>query len=708
MLWLVWPRSGWRREDEVSRIWRSGYGLILLTSLSAGALTWPADASRQAIHPGAWQFSIRRDGPYAIDGFVWDRAHPNLAVRAVSAGDRANQPAPTSRQVAPLASDERRPIAACNADFFDIGNTGAPLGLFVIDGELVSLATHGMAFAVLADGSPYLGEVNVRLVIRRADGQTIRPTRLNLGRGPDHLVLYTPAWGAATGANEHGLEVALEVDGRLTPNGRLTAVVAGPANPRGNQAIGPGRMVLSAHGDKAGLIAGLTPGERLTVVTELTPDRPIVQAVGGHPPLLRGGRPAHDPGANDPRHPRTVVGYDATQAMVAVIDGRRPGHSIGMTIRELQALAAEFGCSDALNLDGGGSSTCWVRGSVVNRPSDGRERSVANSLALLDLGPLGPPARLELLPAGPLQLARGAALSPRVTATDARFNPLAAEAAVDLSFAGEAAKLEGGRLIGVAPGTGRLIARAGAVEQTVEVTVLERVARLLLDPSRLQLLPGATAAVSVTGLDPDGRPVVLDGLPLDWRVPPELGRMVAGRLTVADDARSGNAVVAAAGAEAVLPVAVARAVACESFETDTGWYFAGFPAGVIGAVTAVPGEGGRAARLTYRLGTEPATRAAYVRLDRPIGAALGLQLRFRGDGQKVWLRAAILDGNGTRETYNLFSGNAPAAWQTVTVALPKGLKPPLTWQSVYVVATDNSYPTEGWVEWDDLAIMQVE
>jgi hypothetical protein len=112
------------------------------------------------------------------------------------------------------------------------------------------------------------------------------------------------------------------------------------------------------------------------------------QAVGGHPVILWDG--AVPPSADCPgtlctfRHPRTGVGLSADRAFLylVVVDGRHAS-AAGMTTRELGRLMKELGAHFALNLDGGGSSTLWIEGKgVVNRPSDGRERNVANHLAV--------------------------------------------------------------------------------------------------------------------------------------------------------------------------------------------------------------------------------------------------------------------------------------------------------------------------------------
>ncbi|MBM3992513.1 MAG: hypothetical protein FJ298_16160, partial [Planctomycetes bacterium] len=115
-----------------------------------------------------------------------------------------------------------------------------------------------------------------------------------------------------------------------------------------------------------------------------------VGVVSGHPMLVVGG--AVTASATNPnstfcktRHPRTMVGLDktGTTLIVAVVDGRQPWLSVGMTCGEQAALMKDLGAWTALNLDGGGSSTMYVAGQgVVNAPSDGSERTVANHLAL--------------------------------------------------------------------------------------------------------------------------------------------------------------------------------------------------------------------------------------------------------------------------------------------------------------------------------------
>jgi len=113
------------------------------------------------------------------------------------------------------------------------------------------------------------------------------------------------------------------------------------------------------------------------------------QVVGGWPILLQDGKIVPiGSRRNVGRHPRTVAGLDATHEKLTLmlLDGRKPGIAAGMTYEELAAEMLRLGCTEAINLDGGGSSVMAYRKDgkmcILNEPTDGRERAVADVLGI--------------------------------------------------------------------------------------------------------------------------------------------------------------------------------------------------------------------------------------------------------------------------------------------------------------------------------------
>jgi exopolysaccharide biosynthesis protein len=83
------------------------------------------------------------------------------------------------------------------------------------------------------------------------------------------------------------------------------------------------------------------------------------------------------------RAPRTAIGWNKDSIYLVVVDGRQRSLSVGMSLPELADYMAHLGCEEAMNLDGGGSTTFWIYGSVQNSPSEGKERPAANALLLM-------------------------------------------------------------------------------------------------------------------------------------------------------------------------------------------------------------------------------------------------------------------------------------------------------------------------------------
>ena len=219
------------------------------------------------------------------------------------------------------------------------------------------------------------------------DGKTT-PIGLNQYRTNDAAVLFTVAVGSSTRA-VGGLEYVLDPAGANGPwlplrigqtyEGRVREV-----NHAGNTPVGRDTMVLSVGPKLAPALAPLAPGAVVKVITQTFPDLSGVDAaIGGGPALVHAGKLMQWKGPIQVRHPRTAIGWNDDDILLVVVDGRQLDVSIGMTLPELAEYMLKLGCKEAMNLDGGGSTTLWAFGAIKNSPSEGQERPACNALVVL-------------------------------------------------------------------------------------------------------------------------------------------------------------------------------------------------------------------------------------------------------------------------------------------------------------------------------------
>jgi hypothetical protein len=274
-------------------------------------------------------------------------------------------------------------LAAVNGDFYAAG--GDPLGCLMIGGTVWSEPHPERTCAGMTDDRSMVFD-RVRFVgTASTEEGAMTLSGVNRQRGTDELILYRPEFDASTRTNQFGAEAII-----------VGGVVTSVADGQGNTPIPREGVVLSGHGRaRQWIVQRLTAGSAVTVETRLASaggdprwDH-VVHALGGGPRLLASGQIAGGEGFprtfTDRRHPRTAVGTLADGRIVLfVVDGRSPYHSLGMTLLELAMELRRLGAVDALNLDGGGSTTMVVHGRVINLPSDENgERPVGSVLLVL-------------------------------------------------------------------------------------------------------------------------------------------------------------------------------------------------------------------------------------------------------------------------------------------------------------------------------------
>jgi exopolysaccharide biosynthesis protein len=164
--------------------------------------------------------------------------------------------------------------------------------------------------------------------------------------------------------------------------------------------LGPG---LTANSPK------VEPGAVLTISTLTSPDlRGARTAISGGPLLAYQGERRTPPKPNLAnaasyelrsmwdRHPRTALGWNSKYVYLVLVDGRQKDLSMGMMLDELgDYMVKKIGCTDVMNLDGGGSAMMWANGRIANSPCDGGERAIANALVVVRKEKADDPSRLR-------------------------------------------------------------------------------------------------------------------------------------------------------------------------------------------------------------------------------------------------------------------------------------------------------------------------
>ena len=359
---------------------------------------------------GPWIVHVLKVDPDRYDGTL----EPELATEIVPGLERLTS-----------ISARTNSLAAINGGYFVIGpNDGTPgdlAGVSVLEGDLVSEAVDGRTSLILPEGDGEGADVAAlsdSFTTASSDGASREVDGLNrkpgLIRGcggdggddpterPKHdftctdaseLIHFTPIFGAQTEPGE-GTEAVLDSTGRVV---EFRETRGGP--------IPSGGSVLSGTGEGAAwLRAHAQPGARVDVRTNVNSEgAPLAGETGvvnGGPRLLSGGSPDITAFAEgfvhpeDPefyyrfgvrRNPRTLAGVTpGGDLLLVAVDGRRPGYSVGASFLESAAIMDSLGADEAVNLDGGGSTTITIGKRLVNRPSDTTgERPIGDAVVLL-------------------------------------------------------------------------------------------------------------------------------------------------------------------------------------------------------------------------------------------------------------------------------------------------------------------------------------
>ncbi|SNT15961.1 Calcineurin-like phosphoesterase [Asanoa hainanensis] len=683
---------------------------------AAPAITTSIETDRRTrpVAPGLELTSFDRldaSGWIRADALTADLAGSGLSVGYLNTGAVA--------RTAPLrgVADQAGAVAAVNGDFFDINQSGAAQGVGVRDGALVQspVAGHPDGVAVGPDG---VG----RVVQFYFDGTATLPggpvtlTQFNNLVQAGGIGVFTALWGDYDRAR--AVAGAARVTEVTLAGGRVAAVT-GQA---GKGPIPAGTTVLLGRDAGADALGGLRPGDAVEVTYRARPDddRAVAAAIGGNRVLVRDGVP-QDLGDVTPE-PRTAVGFstDGKKMIMLTVDGRQ-ADSRGVTLTELGRLMASLGAHDALNLDGGGSSTLVAREPgaaavrVENAPSDGSERPVPNGLAIYAPAGSGRLRAYWVETAIDPEAAPGIrpdrvfpGLTRRLTAAgyDETYGPAAGTPGWRATH-GTVSKA--GVFRALLPGRATVTATSGSARGDIDLVVLGPLSRVDATADKVALDgAGATGTFGVVGYDAESNSAPIEPADVRLDFDPALVDVVAGAngsFTVKAVAGSGAGLVTAtvAGRSTVVPVSIGLTdVPVATFDDAAAWRFSA--ARATGSVAPAPGHTGGGLRMAYDFGQSTGTRAAYADPPQWIpvdGQPQAFGMWIYGNGKGEWpslhLHDALDQQHVLRGPYVTWTG-----WRYVEMAVPPGVQYPVRIRRFYVAETDPAEAYQTDIVIDDL------
>lgn len=370
-----WQQSSWQTRKTASSLLSVGNLLPQITTLASGV----TETSEELLTlVGAQQVSVLHI----------DLTNPRVHLGVVQSHDQLFS---HGEKLTSLANRSGA-IAGINSDFFEIHQTGDPLGMLTINGQLWQSPGAYDVLGVTASGQLVMGPESFSgSVISGHETYALSSVNRYGDTGTNHLRLYTPTLGATLPL--HGATLAILQPGASSTR---TFTVASIRSAAATLPILQGQSALVGRGD-AGvwLTAHLHAGDSVSISERVAPDDKLVQAVGGGPIVLKDGVLYHDPQVPAPhavnaRNPLTAIGIskDGKHALFVVCDGREAGssQSRGFTYAEMANYLLSHSVYQAMIFDSGGSSELVARLpgqssiSVISTPSAGNERLVANGL----------------------------------------------------------------------------------------------------------------------------------------------------------------------------------------------------------------------------------------------------------------------------------------------------------------------------------------
>lgn len=295
------------------------------------------------------------------------KLNPNLQINPQLSSSRL-----ASKSTITTLARKNNSLVAINGTYFK-PQTGVPLGTLMINGKMYTGPIYNRVAMGIFDNGFDMARLELNAQVKSFKGN-VKVDNINQPRMlSTHVIVYTPEWGSfAPPSPKYGKQIAVE-KGKIISIGTQSMPI--PQN--GYVIVGPDER-----------LAKIYKAKHIDLDIKTIPNwENVKHIISGGPYLVKNGEVFVDIteqklGAIGGKNPRTAIGYtqDGNFIMVAV-DGRE-GASVGLTLKELAWFMKSIGCTNAMNLDGGGSTVMYVNGRVVNMPKVKGGIALSNALTI--------------------------------------------------------------------------------------------------------------------------------------------------------------------------------------------------------------------------------------------------------------------------------------------------------------------------------------
>ena len=255
-------------------------------------------------------------------------------------------------------AERENAIVAINGGYFK-PQTGVPLGTLMINKKIYTGPVYDRVAMGIFDKSYDMARVQLKASVETNIGG-LKIDNINQPRMLSvHTIIYTKDWGEISPPSpRYGKQIVVD-------DGKIVRISYGS-----NKIPQNGFVIVGAEKN----INKIINAKRVRLDIKISPEwKDVNHIISGGPYLIKNGEIYVDMTAQKlasigGRNPRTAIGYTKDNHLIMLTADGREGASIGLTLMELANLMKEFGCINAMNLDGGGSTVMYVNGQVVNKP----------------------------------------------------------------------------------------------------------------------------------------------------------------------------------------------------------------------------------------------------------------------------------------------------------------------------------------------------